>query len=60
VVGSTRETVTLTLGNLRRAGIIVLDRRQVIILRPDALEEAAGEARSPRGGSGLSGAMGDG
>jgi CRP-like cAMP-binding protein len=60
VVGSTRETVTLTLGNLRRAGIIALDRRQVIILRPEALEEAAGEARSQRGGSGLSGATGDG
>jgi CRP-like cAMP-binding protein len=60
VVGSTRETVTLTLGNLRRAGIIALDGRQVIILRRDALEEAAGEARSQRGGRGLSGARGAG
>jgi CRP-like cAMP-binding protein len=60
LVGSTRETVTLALGNLRRAGAIALDRRQVIILRRDALEDAAGEARRPRGGSGLSGAAIDG
>jgi CRP-like cAMP-binding protein len=60
LLGSTRETVTLTLGNLRRAGAIALDRRQVIILRRDALEEAAGGTRSPRGGSRLAGATGDG
>jgi CRP-like cAMP-binding protein len=42
VIGSTRETVTLSLGVLRREGIIVFDRRQVIILRRELLAARAG------------------
>jgi CRP/FNR family transcriptional regulator, cyclic AMP receptor protein len=42
VIGSTRETVTLTLGLLRREGIIVFDRRQVIILQRELLVARAG------------------
>jgi CRP-like cAMP-binding protein len=56
VLGSTRETVTLALSNLRRAGAIAVDRRQVVILQRDRLEAAASAARSPRGGSRLTAA----
>jgi CRP-like cAMP-binding protein len=41
VIGSTRETVTLSLGVLRREGVIVFERRQVIILRRELLEARA-------------------
>jgi CRP/FNR family transcriptional regulator, cyclic AMP receptor protein len=43
-VGSSRETITLTLSNLRRVGVIAHHRRQVIILRRDALVARAGAA----------------
>jgi CRP-like cAMP-binding protein len=46
LLGSTRETITLILGSLRRQGVITVDRRQVIILQRDSLE-----ARGPRPGS---------
>ncbi|MDC0748773.1 Crp/Fnr family transcriptional regulator [Polyangium mundeleinium] len=37
LIGSTRETVTLELGKLRRAKLIELDRRRIVILDRDAL-----------------------
>ncbi len=37
MVGSTRETVTLTLGDLRRQGLIQIDRRRIIVVEKDAL-----------------------
>jgi len=38
LIGSTRETVTLLLGKLKRADLITFDRRRVIIRDRDALE----------------------
>lgn len=38
MIGSTRETVTLTLGELRRKGIIDFDRRRVVVRDRDALK----------------------
>jgi CRP/FNR family transcriptional regulator, cyclic AMP receptor protein len=37
MIGSTRETVTLTLGDLRRQGIVEIDRRRIVILDRDML-----------------------
>lgn len=37
-VGSTRETVTLTLGELKRRGLIAFDHRRVIVVDMDGLE----------------------
>ena len=37
MIGSTRETVTLTLGDLRRKGIIEIDRRRIVVLDREAL-----------------------
>jgi CRP/FNR family cyclic AMP-dependent transcriptional regulator len=36
-VGSTRETVTIILGDLRRRGFIQVDHRRLIVANPDAL-----------------------
>jgi CRP/FNR family transcriptional regulator, cyclic AMP receptor protein len=38
LIGSTRETVTLTLGDLRRKGVIEIDRRRIVVLDRDALK----------------------
>jgi CRP-like cAMP-binding protein len=38
MIGSTRETVTLTLGELRRKGVIEIDRRRIVVLDRDALK----------------------
>ncbi|MEP7125330.1 MAG: Crp/Fnr family transcriptional regulator [Byssovorax sp.] len=38
MIGSTRETVTLTLGDLRRAGVLEIDRRRIVVLNKDALK----------------------
>jgi CRP-like cAMP-binding protein len=38
MIGSTRETVTLTLGDLRRKGIIEIDRRRIVVLDREALK----------------------
>ena len=38
MIGSTRETVTLTLGELRRKAVIEIDRRHIVILDRDALK----------------------
>ena len=37
MIGSTRETVTLTLGDLRKRGAIEVDRRRVVVLDQEAL-----------------------
>lgn len=37
-VGSTRETVTLILGDFKRAGLILTDHRRVVVTDSDALE----------------------
>ncbi len=37
MIGSTRETVTLTLGDLRRKGVIEIKRRRIVVLDRDAL-----------------------
>jgi CRP-like cAMP-binding protein len=36
-VGSTRETVTLTLGEMRRKELLAFDHRRIVLLRPQAL-----------------------
>lgn len=38
-VGSTRETVTLVLGDLKRAGLIDLDQRRIVVLDRDGLAD---------------------
>jgi CRP-like cAMP-binding protein len=38
MIGSTRETVTLTLGDLRRKGILEVDRRRVVVLDRERLK----------------------
>jgi CRP/FNR family cyclic AMP-dependent transcriptional regulator len=38
MIGSTRETVTLTLGDLRRKGVIEIDRRRIVVLDKEALK----------------------
>lgn len=38
MIGSTRETVTLTLGDLRRKGVIEIDRRRIVVLNKDELK----------------------
>jgi CRP-like cAMP-binding protein len=38
MIGSTRETVTLTLGDLRKKGVIEVDRRRVVVLDREALK----------------------
>lgn len=40
-VGSTRETVTLTLGELRRRGVISFDHRRVLVIDNEGLERIA-------------------
>jgi CRP-like cAMP-binding protein len=60
VIGSTRETVTGALGNLRRAGVIAHDRRQVIILQRDVLRTTASAPRPPSRGSELTAEAGAG
>ena len=37
MIGSTRETVTLTLGDLKTRGLVVVDRRRIVLLDRDAL-----------------------
>lgn len=39
MIGSTRETVTLTLGDLRRKNIIDVDRRRIVVLDREALRQ---------------------
>jgi CRP/FNR family cyclic AMP-dependent transcriptional regulator len=52
VVGSTRETVTVILGELQNEGLIAVGRRKVTLLRPDAMSQSvqrpALELTSPR------------
>ncbi|MFO0760782.1 MAG: Crp/Fnr family transcriptional regulator [Byssovorax sp.] len=38
MIGSTRETVTLTLGDLRRKSVIDIDRRRIVVLDKEALK----------------------
>lgn len=40
-VGSTRETVTLTLGELKRRGLIAFDHRRVLVIDRDGLDGVA-------------------
>ncbi|MCC6557242.1 MAG: Crp/Fnr family transcriptional regulator [Polyangiaceae bacterium] len=42
LIGSTRETVTLLLGRLKRAGLIAFDRRRIVIRDAAALAQRAG------------------
>ncbi len=39
LIGSTRETVTLVLGKLKREGLIAFDRRRIILRDPDRLAQ---------------------
>ncbi|MCK6591004.1 MAG: Crp/Fnr family transcriptional regulator, partial [Polyangiaceae bacterium] len=41
LVGSTRETVTLVLGKLKRAGLIDLEKRRIVVRDEDALNRHA-------------------
>ena len=38
MIGSTRETVTLTLGDLRKKGVIEIDRRRIVVLDRESLK----------------------
>ena len=40
-VGSTRETVTLTLGDMKRRGLILFDHRRVVVQDEEALRKLA-------------------
>ncbi len=40
-VGSTRETVTLTLGDMKRRGLILFDHRRVVVTNSDGLQALA-------------------
>jgi CRP-like cAMP-binding protein len=40
-VGSTRETVTLTLGELKRRDLLVFDHRRIVVRDIDALARTA-------------------
>jgi CRP/FNR family transcriptional regulator, cyclic AMP receptor protein len=42
-VGSTRETVTLTLGELKRRDLLLFDHRRIVVRDPDALARAVQE-----------------
>jgi CRP-like cAMP-binding protein len=42
-VGSTRETVTLTLGELKRRDLLLFDHRRIVVRDPDALSRAVQE-----------------
>jgi hypothetical protein len=60
MIGSTRETVTLTLGSLRREGVIDIDRRRIVVPDRDALRgrvcpHPAAQAGSPSEVSGPAG-----
>ncbi|WP_437743539.1 Crp/Fnr family transcriptional regulator [Sorangium sp. So ce302] len=44
LIGSTRETVTLLLGKLKRAGLIAFDRRRIVIRDGEHLEALAATA----------------
>ncbi|MEJ7735640.1 MAG: Crp/Fnr family transcriptional regulator [Polyangiaceae bacterium] len=39
LIGSTRETVTLLLGRMRRAGLIEVDRRRIVVSDRAAIEQ---------------------
>jgi CRP-like cAMP-binding protein len=39
-VGSTRETVTLTLGDLRRKNLVLFDHRRIVVRDLEALHQA--------------------
>lgn len=43
MVGSTRETITLLLGKLKRDGVLGIDRRRIVVRDLAALERCAGE-----------------
>ncbi|MFI5306353.1 MAG: Crp/Fnr family transcriptional regulator [Polyangiales bacterium] len=42
-VGSTRETVTLTLGEMRRKQLLTFDHRRIVLLRPETLRSQLDE-----------------
>jgi len=44
LVGSTRETVTLTLGKLRRGGLIGFEQRRIVVRDPAGLEKRIGDS----------------
>jgi CRP-like cAMP-binding protein len=44
LVGSTRETVTLVLGKLKRAGLIELEKRRIVVRDGEALSRHAAAA----------------
>jgi CRP-like cAMP-binding protein len=47
LIGATRETVTLTLGQLQREGLIRVDRRRLVVLDRKRLEAAAAGLATP-------------
>jgi hypothetical protein len=48
MIGATRESVSRTLGDWRRAGIISMHGRQILLLKPDLLRAQAGRAGGNR------------
>jgi CRP-like cAMP-binding protein len=47
LIGATRETVTLTLGRLQREGLILVQRRRLVVLDRQRLANEAGAERLP-------------
>jgi len=47
VIGSTRETVTVVLGELQSEGLVAVGRRKIVIQDPDGLAKAVGEQSPP-------------
>lgn len=47
IIGSTRETVTVILGQLRSEGFVVLGRRKIVLRNVDRLAESVADAVSP-------------
>ena len=45
IIGSTRETVTVVLGELQTEKSVIIKRRQIILARPDVLAAAIGAAQ---------------
>ena len=45
IIGSTRETVTVVLGELQTERNVIIKRRQIILARPDLLAAAIGTAQ---------------
>ncbi|QDS89904.1 Global nitrogen regulator [Rosistilla ulvae] len=53
LIGSTRESVTIVLGQLKAAGFIAAARRQIVLLRPRELSDSVGQTYSEKSPPGI-------